>query len=135
MVNVRAAANVLTSAVNPNISATARICTGYTTDTDGTQLPSYAKAVPLTIQAQEMTYKDVQHAASLNIQRIDRAVYSNIQLKGVDRKTQQGGDLVTFTEPQTGERSVWLVAVVFEGWTTAGWSKVGLVKQLDDPNA
>lgn len=131
MVNVRAAANVATSAVNPNVAALVQISTGYTTAANGVQAPSYATPIPLTIQIQALSKKDVEHLDSLNISGAERAVYANMQLTAVDRVKQSGGDLITFTDPGDGVAHVWLVTALLEGFSTAGWSRAAITRQKD----
>jgi hypothetical protein len=124
MVNLRAIANRATSAINPNVSAIARISTGYTTAPTGIQVPFYADAAPVTIQAQALTTPEIKHLDSLNIQGATIGAYSDLQLTPVDRTTGQGGDLVQFG-------GAWyLVIAELEGWSlTAGWCKVALRRQ------
>ena len=126
MVNVRAIANRATQGVNPNITATLRAYTGRTTTPSGKQVPGYAPAAPVVLQAQAMTKKDIEHTSGLNISRVDRVVYADVQLTGVDRARSEGGDLLVF------EGKTWLVTAVLEDWTsTAGWCKVALTQQVD----
>src|ERR1019366_1304039 len=129
MVNLRAAANAATSAINPNISAVASICTGYTSGDHATgykQVPIYAADAPVIIQAQALTKKEIEHLDSLNISTAERGVYSPIPLTGVDRTTKSGGDLLVF------EGSTWLVLAVLEAWPSAGgWCKVAVQRQMD----
>lgn len=124
MVNLRNIANRATRSINPNITAIARICTGYTTAANGKQAPTYAPDTTITIQAQALTKHEIEHLDSLNISNADRAVYANMQLTGVDRTTQSGGDLLVF------EGATWLVIAVLEGWPTSSWSKVAVRRQL-----
>jgi hypothetical protein len=124
MVNLRSIANRATSTINPNITATLRACTGYGTDDAGRQTPAYAPPAPVTLQAQALTKRDIEHLAGLNLSNAERAVYCNTQLSGVDRTINSGGDLLTF------EGADWLVTQVLEDWSpTAGWCKVALTRQ------
>jgi hypothetical protein len=134
MVNLRIAANMLTRTINPNVSATVRICTGYQDAPGARRTPTYADPVPVTIQIQALTRRDVEHLSSLNISNAVWSCYSNLQLTPVDRKTQTGGDLVKFADPVSGSLDTWLVVALLEGWSTAGWCRVALVKQLDAAN-
>lgn len=129
MVNVRALANRATSGINPNIAAQLKSYAGKSTPVTGKQEPLYAAVVPIIVQAQALGKKEIEHLDSMNISGADRAVYANQQLAAVDRVTQSGGDLLRF------ENAVWLVVAVLEGWTTAGWGKVALQRQVDNPNA
>lgn len=122
--NLRAIANAATQGVNPNIVATLTASTGYTTAANGKQVPTYAASVPITIQAQRLTSKEVEHLDSMNMSSATRAVYANTQLSGVDRVKGIGGDLLTFGG------DTWLVIAVLEDWSlTAGWCKAAVARQ------
>ena len=124
--NLRSIANAATRAVNPNIAATVHVCTGYATAPNGTQQPTYAPPSPVTIQAQALTKREIEHLDNLNISNADRAVYANLQLTGVDRTKKTGGDLLTF------EGDVYLVIATLESWpSSGGWTKVALRRQMD----
>lgn len=128
MVNLRAAANAATSTINPNLAAVARICTGYAPGNHASgykQVPAYAADAPVAVQVQALTKKEIEHLDALNISTAERAVYASLQLTGVDRTTKTGGDLLLF------EGATWLVLAVLEGWTTAGWCKVAVQRQMD----
>lgn len=125
MVNLRARANVLTRRINPNISIGLRRYAGMTVADDGAQTPAYADSVPIAGQVQAISKKDVEHLASLNISDCERMVYADTQLQATDRREQSGGDLLTF------EGRVWLVVAIMEGWSTAGWCRAALSKQMD----
>lgn len=126
--NLRGIANTMTRGVNPNIQATLRVSIGYSKDAAYRQVPTYADAVPVTLQAQALSKKEVEHLDSMNMSNAARAVYANRPLTGVDRVKGSGGDLLTFG----GE--VWLVIAVLEDWSlTAGWCKVAVARQVDAP--
>ena len=123
--NLRALANGLTSGINPNVTATVKISTGFGMDAAHRQVPTYADPVPIIVQPQALSQREIEHLDSLNISNVTRAVYANIQLSGVDRKTQSGGDLLYFNS------AVWLVVAVLERWSASGWTKVALQAQMD----
>jgi hypothetical protein len=127
-VNLRGIANTMTRGVNPNIQATLRVSTGYGKDAAYRQMPTYADAVPVVLQAQALSKKEIEHLDSMNMSNATRAVYANRPLTGVDRVKGSGGDLLTFG----GE--VWLVIAVLEDWSlTAGWCKAAVARQADAP--
>lgn len=132
--NVRAIANVLTQAINPNIAAKLQVCIGYQTDASGKLAPLYADAVDCIVQAQALTKKEIEHLDALNLSNAVQGVYANVQLTGIDRTDQSGGDLLTYTDPASGTRNVWLVVAVLEGWSTSGWAKAAIAKQTDRPS-
>lgn len=121
--NLRAIANRATSGINPNVTAVALISTGYTTTPSGKQVPEYAAPVLVQIQTQALTKKEIEHLDSMNFSNATLAIYSNLQLTGVDRTRNSGGDLLTID----GES--WLVVAVLEAWRV-GWCKVAAARQL-----
>lgn len=122
--NVRGIANRITSAVNPNVSAVVKVCTGYTTGPSGKRVPTYADPVPLKVQQQALTKKEIEHLDSMNMSNAVTSIYADMQLSGVDRTTGSGGDLVTIGA------DTFLVIAVLEGWTGAGWCKVAAARQM-----
>lgn len=127
MVNLRRIANVATSRINPNVSIGYQRYAGYAVGADGTPSPSYDPSVPVIAQVQSLGKKEVDHLSSLRISNCERMVYVNFQLQATDRVEQTGGDLLTF------EGRVWQVEAILEGWTTAGWSRGAVSKQMDVP--
>ena len=123
MVNLRALANRVTSTINPNIPAVWKASTGYATGMAGKTVPSYAADVPLIVQAQALSKKEIQHIDAMNLSPCDRAVYVNGQVNAIDRESQTGGDLLIF------EGRTWLVVAILEGWTSAGWCKAAITQQ------
>lgn len=125
MVNLRAVANRLTAGINPNVTAVLRVSTGYGTAASGRQEPTYAPPESITVQAQALTKRELEHLAKMNISNAVRAVYANRELTGVDRVTGSGGDLLELPDGR------YLVTAVLEGWSmTAGWCKAALTRQL-----
>ncbi len=127
MVNLRARANVLTSRINPNISIGYRRYSGVSVAADGTPSPQYAPQTSVIAQVQSLGKKEADHLSSLRISNCERMVYVNFQLQATDRVAQTGGDLLVF------EGAVWQVEAVLEGWSTAGWSRGAVSKQMDAP--
>lgn len=127
MVNLRRIANAATSRINPNITiGLERYVPGpVIPNPDGTTAPSYDPSVPIVGQVQALGKKDIDHLSALNISDCERMVYVNFQLQATDRVAQTGGDLLTF------EGRKWLVMAILEGWTTAGWSRAAVSKQMD----
>lgn len=121
--NLRAIANRMTAGVNPNVAAVALISTGPTTLANGKQSPGYASPAPVTIQVQALTKKEVEHLDSMNFSNATIALYADVQLTGVDRTKNSGGDLVQF------DGDTWLVIAVLESWRV-GWCKVAAARQL-----
>lgn len=122
--NLRGIANRLTRGVNPNVTAFLRVSTGYDTADTGRPVPTYAAPVKLTVQTQALSKREIEHLAEMNISDATRAVYADRQLTGVDRVTGSGGDLIDLPD------GIYLVTAILEGWTTAGWHKAALTRQL-----
>lgn len=128
MVNLRGIANRLTSTINPNIVVQRHAYSGFTRSASGKVAATYAAPSPLTAQVQALTKKETEHIDNMNLSPCDRAAYVNGQLSAFDRVEQKGGDLLEF------EGAFWRVMAVLEGWTTAGWCKVALTKQMGGPS-
>ena len=127
MVNLRRVANLATSRINPNVSIGYRRYAGYAIGADGTPSPTYDPQTSVVAQVQSLGKKEVDHLSSLRISNCERMVYVNFQLQATDRVEQTGGDLLTF------EGRVWQVEAILEGWTTAGWSRAAVSKQMGVP--
>lgn len=123
--NLRGVANRLTRSVNPNVAATLYVSAGYVTDAAGRQVPAYRAPEQLECQTQALTKDEIKHLAEMNISGATRSIYANRQMTGVDRVAQSGGDLLDMADGR------WLVTAVLEGWTTAGWCKAALTRQVD----
>src|ERR1700674_1649819 len=98
------------SSVNPWMTIAIKSSTGYTTNADGTQVPTYTNYT-LPGQVQALQYNDLMQISSLNIQGERRALYLNGSWQGVVRADGKGGDVITLPDG-----SVWLVVFVFEDW-------------------
>lgn len=123
--NLNAIAAGAVAVVNPPVIAQYRQSTGFTTDDDGTQIPTYADPDEPTVQVQPMSYRDLQQVQGLNLNGQKRAIYVNGNWRGVSRASQQGGDLITMPDG-----TVWMVVQELEDWfATAGWSKVAVTLQ------
>lgn len=115
--------------VNPFVTATLKRSTGYATAADGTRTPSYTDVPGVAVQAQALSYSDLEHLDGLNIQGVRRAVYLNGSALGVVRELQTGGDLFVFPPGTFPEGNIWLVAHVLESWPD--WCKCALTLQMD----
>jgi hypothetical protein len=127
MVNVRALANNITSGINPNISVTLRAFQAYSVLPSGKATPSYAAAVTVVAQVQALSKREIQHLDAMNISNCERGIYINGQLQAFDRLAQSGGDFLFF------ENQWWRVDAILEGWTTAGWCRAALTRQMSGP--
>ena len=108
--DLRGIANSVIQVVNPDIMVNVSISTGWTSNPDGTRVPTY-NVVSAAAQVQALTFRDIQQIAGLNLQGTRKAIYLHGEVDGLQRSTNQGGDLITFPDG-----SIWLVAMVLEQW-------------------
>lgn len=108
-------------AINPFVPVSIQQSTGYTTGSDGSQIPSYS-TVTTTGQEQALTGGDILRLNNLNVQGVVCKMYLNGNIEGLVRATGKGGDLLTF-----GGRT-YLVSAVLERW--ADWCCVALTMQV-----
>lgn len=120
--NLHSIASGAIGTVNPPIEVQAYQSNGYTTTPAGKQVPSYAAPVPLTVQKQEVSFKDLQHVDGLNLQGQLCSVYLNGQIYGIERGTAKGGDKFVFNG------QTWLVVAIPEQWPD--WCRVILCLQV-----
>jgi hypothetical protein len=133
--NLHAIAGPIVAAVNPPVLGDLLRCTGYTTAPTGHRSAAYADPEPMPMQVQGLTGQELRLVESLNIQGVKRAIHLPGDVKGVDRATNAGGDLVRFgndpSVPPSLAGSTWLVTLVMETWDTGDWCRVAAVKQND----
>lgn len=108
--------------VNPFIPIEVQQSTGYTTDANYNQIPTYA-TIQTTGQVQPLSASDVRKLEGMNIQNVTQAVYLNGNFEGVFRVLGKGGDLLVFNG------YTYLVNAVLERWPD--WCKVGVTMQMD----
>jgi hypothetical protein len=128
-VNLHAIAGPAIRGVNPDIRATLRRATGYTTAADGSRTPTYSD-IPVTVQMQALSFQDIQMLDGLQINGERRAVYMSGMLDSLDRGRGTGGDLLIFP---SGSKwpfgTTWLVAYVLETWPD--WCHAAVTLQVD----
>lgn len=120
--NLHAIAGPVIAAVNPHIMVSYRVSRGQQQQANGVRTPIYAPAVERLAQLQPMTFRDIQQIEGLNLQGTRMSLYLYGLSDGLVRPTRKGGDLVTLPD-----RSVWLVALVFEQWPD--WAKCAITLQ------
>ncbi|HQS69796.1 MAG TPA: hypothetical protein PLM58_09205 [Novosphingobium sp.] len=134
MIRLRTMANRVTSGINPNVPATLLVNTGYTTNSAGLQVPSYAAPAAVSVQVQALTQKELQHLDKLNITNGQAGVFIDRQLNSADRATGSGGDVFRFADetriPADLRGSEWLVVAVLEGWPGSGWCRAAITRQM-----
>ena len=118
--NLRAVANGLTSAINPNTMGTIQISTGSTAGVAGRRIPTY-RTFPARMQVQALTERDILHLDALNVAGSSHKVYVNGRLDALVRPQNKGGDLLTFGG------QTWLTTAVLEDFPD--WCVVSVTLQ------
>ena len=97
----------------------------------GQRAPLYATTTGLQMQVQAISSDDLKHVDGLNISEVNRVVYINGLVEGIDRPGVNGGDLLLIPTGLTPGQSydTWLVKGVPEGWDSPGWTKCYAVLQ------
>lgn len=103
-------------AINPFVSAQLLASTGNAVSPDGSVAPSYAAPVSLQVQAQELSFKELQHANNLNLQGILKSIYCPGIVQAVNRVTGSGGDKIIIGG------STYLAVAISEQWPQ--WCRV-----------
>lgn len=133
--NLHAVAGPIVAAINPPVSGQLRRSTGYTTAANGKRTPTYADPETMDMQVQGLTGKELALVDSLNIQGILRAIHLPGDVKGVDRKSGNGGDLIDFANvtsvPAPLRGTTWLATLIMETWDQGNWCRVLVTKQND----
>lgn len=107
-------------AVNPHVSGTVKVSSGYATAGDGARKSAYTTFTDVQMQVQPLSTGDLKLVDSLNIQGELRAIYLEGECAGLVRAREKGGDLIVLTAaPNAG---TWLVSAVPEQW--ADWAHV-----------
>lgn len=115
--NLHAIAAPLIGVVNPFVPVTIKISTGYSTDDDGTRVPSYTFLYDIPAQIQALSFGDLRQLDGLELNGEKRKIYLNGQFDSVNRPRVSGGDLVTFPDGNAWPYgTVWLVAQSLEQW-------------------
>ena len=112
-------------AVNPRMMISYYASTPNQTATPGgKRLPTYAPAINVIAQVQELTASDLKHLDDLNMSGIMRKLWSNQLMYGVDRPGGLGGDKVVLPDGTT-----WLVIRTIEQFPD--WNSVAIQKQVN----
>lgn len=127
--NIYAAIEGAIGIVNPYVGATLLASTGYTMALDRSQVPTYAAPVPVTVQKQALSAKELAQVDGLNIQGEMTAFYARIPMRGVVRAESKGGDIIQL-DAVYGVSPVerWLVVQILEEWPD--YCKVAACRQL-----
>lgn len=123
------------TSVNPDIIAPWIQSVAATVAVGGKQTPTYAAPLPVKMQVQAASGRELEHYDFQAAQGIFRSVYLYGLKNGVDRVEGKGGDLLQFPEVPKGTVRTWLVVAVPEPYSlTAHWCRVLVQLQLDPSN-
>lgn len=114
--NLHGIAAPMIGIVNPFVTAQLLASTGYATNPDGSTTPNYAAPVSIQVQAQELNFKELEHANNLNLQGILKSIYCPGTVRGVNRLAGTGGDKIVIAG------DTYLVVAVSEQWPD--WCRV-----------
>jgi len=109
--NLHALVRPLIGTINPDVVVSWQVAIGYTTQLDGTQVPSYS-VVSAPMQVQGLSAKELAHLERLNIEGVFRRVYTYGNAQGVVRPDFKGGDLLAFAQQYGGNPQLWKVVNV-----------------------
>jgi hypothetical protein len=124
-VNLNAVVGAIVATINPWLLAQYSQSNGYTTADDGTRTPAYLAPVPLAVQRQALSYKDLAQLDGINLGGEACAIYIDADWRAVSRPDVRGGDLITMPDG-----TLWLAVHVLENWAvTDGWTKLAFVRQ------
>ena len=121
--NLSSIADTVINAINPPTLVQVLRSTGYTTNADGQQVPTYTTLASTLMQVQELTQGDVRKLDGMNIGGQRNKLYFNGAVAAVVRADQKGGDLVKFNG------QTWLAVAVLEQWND--WCSVAIVRQKE----
>lgn len=114
--NLHGIASPMIGIVNPFVTAQLLSSTGDTVNADGSTTPGYADAVAIQVQAQELSFKEIEHANNLNLQGILKSIYCPGSVSAINRVSGTGGDKIVIVD------QTYLVVAVTEQWPD--WCRV-----------
>lgn len=100
---------------------------------DGRQVPAYLAPIPVKLQVQPPSGKDLQFIDYLQLQGVIRTVFMFGLPQGIVRVNQLGGDLLLFPQRRGAPNDVWKIEQPAESWDVddCGWTKLFAVLQTD----
>lgn len=108
--NLHGIASPMIGIVNPFVTAQLYVSTGKTVNADFSTTPSYAAPVSMQVQAQELSFKELEHANNLNLQGILKSIYCPGTVRAVDRVSGTGGDKIVI------DGDTYLAVAISEQW-------------------
>ena len=121
--NLSNVADRVIDAINPPTLVQILRSTGYTTNADGQQVPTYTTLDSVRLQVQELTQSDLRKLDGMNIGGQRSKLYFSGNIASVVRADQKGGDLAKFNG------QTWLCVAVLEQWND--WVAVAIVRQKE----
>jgi hypothetical protein len=117
--------------INPDITAQYQASTGSAQGANFKQVPAYAAAVPVRIQAQPLKPSDLKLIEALGMAGVFRSVHMFGLNQGITRPNQKGGDYLTFPQFPGMAAQPWLTVQVMEQWPE--WCRVLVCLQTAGP--
>ena len=121
MINVRGLANMATQTVNPNMTVTLEVNTGFTVDDYGNQISSFI-AEQIEVQTQSLRSSEKYNLDLNNRQGEFISIYAYGAIDGIRRWLQKGSSKFIFPAYGESEPAVWMVDQVAESFAT--WTRV-----------
>ena len=116
--------------VNEDISGTVYISTGNT-NVRGILTPTFT-AVPAYLQVQAQKHNPIRHEVNLQWSNSFLTIYAFGNFSDIERPTDDGGDVVTFTRNSDTSPSWYYISQVLEWWTD--WCCFEVTRQLNAAN-
>jgi hypothetical protein len=113
------------SSINPMVQATVQKSTGYTTNADGTQVPTYTTLVA-NVQVQGLVEREfavLHQVDNQSMNSVNRKMFAFGSINMNIRAIHEGGDIL-----QIGT-TYWKVVRIFETWPD--WCAVVIRQQLN----
>lgn len=121
MINVRSLANMATQNVNPNMTVTLEVNTGFTVDDYGNQVSSFLSE-QIVVQTQSLKSSEKYNLDLNNKQGEFISIYAYGAIDGIRRWLQKGSSKFTFPAYGEDAQAVWMVDQVAESYAT--WTRV-----------
>ncbi len=121
MINVRGLANMATQNVNPNMTVTLEVNTGFTVDEYGNQVSSFLSE-QIVVQTQSLKSSEKYNLDLNNKQGEFISIYAYGAIDGIRRWLQKGSSKFTFPAYGEDAPAVWMVDHVAESYAT--WTRV-----------
>lgn len=133
--NLHAAVRNVIPAVNADIAGWWYVNKGSEPSTipGARSVASFEPAVPVQLQVQPPSTRDLRFAEFMQLQGVIRTVWMFSDPQGIVRVNQTGNDLLLFPQWAAAPNDTWMVEQPAEGWNvdSGGWTKLIAVLQTD----